>query len=163
MKKALYLLLAIILVTAAPAFAAMTQGIPDAFKQEVLKGTHIPGTDVFKIALYTQAAASYAPASSTVYSATGEVTGTGYTAGGATLAGAVTWLDTTNHVAGLDFTDPVWTSSTITADGFVIYNASKGNKLVYIGTFTSTSSTNGSFTITFPAATYTAGLVRIGP
>lgn len=142
---------------------AMTQGIPDSFKQEILKGTHVPGTDIFKIALFTQAAATYAPGTSTVYSATGEVTGTGYVAGGATLAGAATSLDTTNHVAVLDFDDPVWTSSTITADGFVIYNASKSNKLVYIGTFTSTSSTNGSFTVTLPAPTYSAGLVRIGP
>lgn len=146
-----------------PAYAAMTQGLPDAFKQEILKGTHVTGTDTFKIALFTQAAASYAPATATVYSATGEVSGTGYSAGGATLSNCATTLDTTNHVAIWGCDSPSWAASTITADAYVIYNSSKSNKLVYIGTFASTSSTNGTFTITFPAATYSAGLVRIGP
>lgn len=151
------------LICAASASAAMTQGIPDSFKEEVLKGTHVTGTDTFKIALFTQASASYSPSASTVYSSTGEITGTGYTAGGATLASCATSLDTTNHVAMWSCTSPSWASSTITANGYVIYNSSKSNKLVYIGTFTSTSSTNGTFTITFPAVTYTAALVRIGP
>lgn len=66
-------------------------------------------------------------------------------------------------MAILDFTtDPTWTSATITARGALIYNSSKTNKAVCVLDFGSDiTSTAGTFTVQFPAATAAAGLVRI--
>ena len=137
---------------------AVTAAVCDSYTQEVLSGTHT-NTDTYKIALYTAASATL-NASTTAYTATGEISGTGYTAGGQTLTGFTTSVDT--GVAILDFTtDPSWANSTITADSALIYNSSKSNKAVAVLSFTSTSSTNGTWTLTFPAATAAAGLIRI--
>lgn len=137
---------------------AITAALCNSYKQEVLSGTH-SSADTYKIALYTSAAAlSKATAA---YTATGEVSGTGYTAGGATLTGFAASLDTDTAI--LDFTtDPTWPSSTITARGALIYNSTKSNKAVAVLDFGSDiTSTAGTFTVTFPAATQAAGLVRI--
>jgi len=137
---------------------AVTAAVCDSYTQEILSGTHT-SADTYKIALYTAATATL-NASTTVYSATGEVVGAGYTAGGMVLTGFTTSLDT--GVAILDFTtDPAWTTATITADTALIYNSSKTNKAVGVISFTSTTSTAGTFTITLPAATAATGLVRI--
>lgn len=136
---------------------AITAGICDSYTQEVLSGTHT-NTDTYKVALYTSAATL--SSATTVYAATNEVAGTGYTAGGATLTGFATSIDT--GVAILDFADPSWASATITARGALIYNSSKTNKAVAVLDFGSDiTSTNGTFTVTFPAATAAAGLIRI--
>lgn len=137
---------------------AITQAMCSSFKQELLTGTHVFGTDVFKIALYTSTATL--DASTTVYSATNEVSGTGYTAGGATLAGAAVTLSGTTAV--VDFTDPSWSNSTITARGALIYNSSKTNKAVAVIDFgADKTSTSGPFTITFPTPDAANGLIRI--
>jgi hypothetical protein len=136
---------------------AATASICDSYTQELLSGTHT-NTDTYKIALYTAASASLS-AATTVYSATGEVSGAGYTAGGMTLTGFATSIDT--GVAILDFADPSWTSATITADSALIYNSSKTNKAVAVLTFTSASSTNGTWTLTLPAPAAATGLIRI--
>ena len=137
---------------------AITQAIATSFKGEILSGTHT-SSDVYKIALYTNAATL--SGATTVYTTTGEVVGTGYTAGGATLSGfAVTTSGTT---AILDFADPSWAAATITARGALIYNSSKTNKAVYVMDFGSDiTSTNGTFTITFPVADAANGLIRLG-
>jgi hypothetical protein len=137
---------------------AATAAVCDSYTQELYSGTHT-NTDTYKIALYTAATANLS-AATTVYSVTGEVVGAGYTAGGMNLTGFTTSTDT--GVAILDFTtDPSWTSATITADSALIYNSSKTNKAVAVLSFTSASSTNGTWTLTFPAATAAAGLIRI--
>ncbi len=137
---------------------AITAAVCDSYTQEILSGTHT-NTDTYKIALFTSAATL--SAATTAYAVTNEVSGTGYTAGGATLVGFTTSTDT--GVAILDFTtDPAWASATITARGALIYNSSKTNKAVAVLDFGSDiTSTNGTFTVTFPAATAAAGLVRI--
>ena len=137
---------------------AITQAIATSFKGEILGGTHA-SADVYKIALYTNAATL--GAATTAYTATGEVAGTGYTAGGAALSGfAVTTSGTT---AILDFADPSWASATITARGALIYNSSKTNKAVYVMDFGSDiTSTNGTFTVTFPVPDAANGLIRLG-
>lgn len=115
--------------------------------------------DVYKVALYTQAAATLSK-STTAYTATGEVSGTGYSAGGATLSGFSVTLDTDTAI--LDWTaDPSWASATITADAALIYNSSRSNKAVAVLTFTSTSSTNGTWTLQLPAPAAATGLVKI--
>jgi len=138
---------------------AITTGICYSYLQEILQGIHT-SSDTYKIALYTSAA-NIGP-STTTYTATGEASGAGYTAGGATLSGFNVTLDA--GVAILDFTvDPSWPNSTISARGCLIYNASKANRAVAAFDFgADVSSTNGTFQIAFPAPAAATGLVRIG-
>lgn len=135
---------------------AITSALCNSYKQEILEGVHA-FTDTYKIALYTDAATL--GASTTAYSATNEVSGTGYTAGGETLSGFTTGLATST--AYLTFSDPSWANSTITARGCLIYNSSKSNKAVAVFDFgQNVSSVNGTFTVDFPGAG-ASSLIRI--
>jgi hypothetical protein len=128
----------------------------NSYKQDILSGTQASG-DTYKIALYTSSATL--DASTTAYSSSNEVVGTGYTAGGATLSGFATGL--AGSTAYLTFTNPTWSTSTITARGCLIYNSSKSNKSVAAYDFGGdVTSTTGTFTVNFPAAGAT-GLIRI--
>jgi hypothetical protein len=137
---------------------AITQGMCNSFKEEVLEGVHDLLTDTIKIALYTDAATL--GAATTVYSATNEVVGAGYVAGGNTLAGATVTLD--GSVAIVDFSDTTWSNATITARGALLYNNSKSDKAIAVLDFGSDkSSSSGDFTVVFPAATATTAVVRL--
>lgn len=135
---------------------AVTQAFTNQAKQDFLNGVHQSG-DVYKCALYLQASASL-DKNTTAYTATGEITGTNYVAGGATLSGFSVGL--TSDTAHLSFTDPTWSSTTQTADAAMIYNSSKSNKALCILTFASTTSTNGTWTLDTPSAGASA-LMRI--
>lgn len=136
---------------------AITAAVCNSFKLEMLDGVHL-AADVYKIALYTSTATL--SKATTAYSATNEVTGPGYSAGGATLAGRASALDT--DTATLDFTDPAWTSATITARGALIYNSSRSNKAVAVLDFgADITSTNGTFTVQLPAPVAATATVRI--
>lgn len=127
---------------------AITSAMCNSYKQELLEGVHASG-DTYKIALYTDSATL--SADTTAYSATNEVSGTGYTAGGLELSGFTTGLATST--AYLTFTDPAWSNATITARGCLIYNSSKTNKAVAVFDFgQNVSSVNGTFTVDFPGA-----------
>lgn len=137
---------------------AISQCMVSSFKQQILLGEHDMDTDVIKIALYT--ASATLDASTTVYTTSNEVVGTGYTAGGNTLTGATVSL--TGTTAFVDFSDTSWTTATITARGALIYNSSKSNKAVAVLDFGSDkTSTAGTFTIQFPANDATNAIVRI--
>jgi len=139
---------------------AITQCMVSSFKTDILGGVQDLDTDVLKIALYTSAASLNA--STTAYSTTNEISssGTGYTAGGNTLAGATISLDGTTAV--VDFSDTTWTSATITARGALIYNSSKSNKAIAVLDFgADKSSTNGNFTINFPSATAGSAIIQV--
>ncbi len=139
---------------------SITAAICNSFKAELLSATHA-AADVYKIALYPNAATL--SKATTVYSSTGEATGTGYTAGGATLvgytpgaSGDVAWIDWT--------TDPSWPTATLTARGALIYNSSKSNKAVAVLDFGSDiTSTASTFTVQLPVADATNAVVRVGP
>jgi hypothetical protein len=139
---------------------AITAAVTNSYKQQILKGLH-DSTATYKIALYTSSATL--SKSTTAYSATNEVGNSGsYSAGGGTLSGFSVTLDTDTGI--LDWTsDPSFTTATITARGALIYNSTAGsNASVAVLDFGSDiTSTAGTFTITFPAATAAAGLVRI--
>ena len=136
----------------------ITQGMASSFKQQILLAEHDMDTDVFKIALYTSAATL--DASTTVYTTSNEVTGTGYTAGGNTLTGATVTL--TGTTAFVDFSDTSWSTATITARGALIYNSSKSDKAVAVLDFGSDkTSTGGTFTIQFPVNDATNAIIRI--
>lgn len=132
---------------------AITQAMCDQFKLDVLGGVHQPG-DTYKIALYTSAATL--DKTTTAYSSTNEVSGTGYTAGGLTLTGYTRALS--GDVAYLDWTtDPQWTVSSLTARGALIYNASRANAAMAVIDFGQDyTDTNGNFTVVLPAPGATA-------
>lgn len=140
---------------------AITQAMCTSFKQEILVGTHnftLTTGDVFKIALYTSAATL--DEATTAYSATNEVAGTGYAAGGETLTNVTP--TTSGTTAYVDFGDATWSTATITARGALIYNSSQANKAVAVLDFgTDKTSTAGDFTVQFPTFDATNAIVRI--
>lgn len=127
---------------------AVTPCVTDQFKQDCMNGRAF-SSDTIKIALYLQAGATLGP-TTTAYTASGEITGAGYTAGGLALSGFTVGLS--GNVAYLTWSNVSWASSTITADACMIYDSSNSNHSIAIYTFTSSASTNGLFEITFPAA-----------
>jgi len=137
---------------------AISQAMCSSFKQQLFLGEHDLDTDVIKIALYTSAATL--GASTTVYTTSDEVVGTGYTAGGNTLTGASVSLSGTT--AFVDFSDTTWSTATITARGALIYNSSKSNKAVAVLDFGGDkTSTNGDFTVQMPTNDASNALLRI--
>ena len=154
---------------------AITQAVCTSFKSELLQGIHnfhngsgggtttTTGTgNTFKIALYTSSVTL--AASTTVYSATNEVSGTNYSAGGNTLTNVDP--STSGTTALTDFADSTWSSATITANGALIYNSSTtagtANRAVVVLAFGGDkTSTAGDFTITFPAADSSNAIIRI--
>ncbi|MFD7045372.1 hypothetical protein [Rhodococcus jostii] len=114
-------------------------------------------TDTIKVMLATS---SYTPDQDTHQyksSVTNEVTGTGYTAGGATLASATTSYTTGTNTLVLDAADSSWTTSTITARYAIIYNSTPGTDatrplIAYVDFGADVSTTAGTFTITWDAA-----------
>lgn len=147
---------------------AITQAMATSFKVEILDGIHNFGTgvvrastaaDTFKIALYTSAATL--DASTTAYTTSGEVVGTGYSAGGNTLTVSVV-PTSSGTTAYLSFSNTSWTTASITARGAMIYNSTQSNKCVAVLDFGSDkTSTAGTFTIVFPTADASSAIIRI--
>ena len=141
---------------------AITQTLTDAFLQDCLDGGQDLGTsgNTLKIALYTSSVTL--GATSSAYSATNEVSGTGYTAGGASLSSQAVAFDATNQVAYFDAADPAWTTATITARDALIYNNTKSNASIAVLDFGSDyTSTAGTFTVQLPSAAYNTAKIRI--
>jgi hypothetical protein len=142
---------------------AITQAMATSFKVGLLDGVFDFGTgtsQVFKIALYTSSATL--DATTTAYTTSNEVTGTGYTAGGNTLV--VSQVPTsTGTTAFLDFADSTWSSATITARGALIYlaNGSTNPAVCVLDFGSDKTSTNGNFTVIFPAADSSNAIIRI--
>lgn len=144
---------------------AITQAMCTSFKQELLEGQHDFRTTghTFYMALYTSSATL--DATTTDYSATNEVSGTGYTAAGQQLTQVNP--TTSGTTAFTDFADETWTTATITARGAIIYNTTTGG-----GTSTTDAvcvldfggdktSTAGDFTVQFPTADASNAIIRI--
>jgi len=138
----------------------------NSFKTEVLTAVHnfsSSGGNAFYLALYTNSASP--TKSTTVYSATNEVSssGTGYTTGGNALTNVTPALSTDTAVC--DFSDTSWTSATITARGAVIYNSDAtpdNNQTVCVLDFGGDKTcTSGTFTIQFPTADASDGIIRL--
>lgn len=145
---------------------AITQAMCTSFKDQLLEAVHdfrASGGDTFKIALYSSAATL--GATTTAYSATNEVANSGtYAAGGGTL----TNVDptTSGTTAFTDFADISFTSATINARGALIYNSTPThtytNPSVVVLDFGGDKiSTDGTFTIQFPAADASNAIIRI--
>jgi len=141
---------------------AITQAMCTSFKQALLDGEmdfSSDTTQTFKIALYTSSATL--DASTTAYSATNEVSGTNYTAGGNTLT-ISTNPTTSGTTAYLSFSNTTWSSATITARGALIYKSGGSNPAVAVLDFGGDkTSTAGDFTIQFPTADASTAIIRV--
>jgi hypothetical protein len=127
-----------------------------SFKKELYQGVHDLTTDSIYIALYTANASLNAD--TTVYSATNEVAATGtYVAGGAVLTPIT--VSSSGYTAYVGFPNISWTGA-ITARCALIYNATQGNKSIAVLDFGSDKTSTTTFTITMPANTATAALIR---
>lgn len=146
---------------------AISQAMCTSFKVNLLQGAqnfNTGTTKVYKIALFTSAATLGAGTTTYSGSTTGEVSssGTGYTTGGATLT--VSQIPTdggSGTTAFIDFDDVTWASATITARGALIYNSTDDTAVAVLDFGSDKTSTNGNFTISFPAATNTTAIIRI--
>jgi len=154
---------------------ANTQSMCTTFLSELMTATHNFGTspiraastaDTFKAALYVTTAT--VDANTSVYSATNEVTGSGYSAGGVTVTNATAPLNAnTSATAGTGYWTPsasiTYTSVTLATafDCVLIYNSSQSNKAVSVHTFGSQTVTAGTFTLTMPSNTTTTALLRL--
>ena len=136
---------------------AITSGLCDSFKQELLQGIHAFGTDTIKIALYN--ASATLDHTATAYTATNECSGAGYTATGQVITASVSLQSGTGTV---DFSTPVWSNATITTIGFMIYNSSKSNRAIAVGSFGATETVSGvTFQVNFPASGASTSIIRI--
>jgi hypothetical protein len=138
---------------------AITQGMCNSFKVQILNGVHNFSADTFKIALYTSSATL--GETTTAYSATNETSGANYTAGGNSLTVNVTPTNTGN-VAYVSFANTTWSTATITARGAVIYNNTQSNAAVCVLDFGSDkTSTAGNFSVNFPTADASTAIIRL--
>lgn len=154
---------------------ANTQSMTTSFMGELMTATHNFGVapiraattaDTFKAALYLTSAT--VNATTTAYSATGEVSGAGYSAGGVTVTNATPPTATNSSAtAGVAYWTPsasiTYTSVTLTTafDAVLIYNSTQSNKAVSVHTFGSQTITAGTFTLTMPANTTSTALLRL--
>ena len=159
---------------------ANTQSMCTSFMGQLLNGGHqfgtitlvsrtsltAPTTDSFKAALYL--ASATINAGTTAYTATGEVTGTGYTAGGVAVTNATAPIATnSSSTAGVAYWTPsasiTYTSVTLATafDTVLLYNSTQNNTAVSVHTFGSQTVTAGTFTLTMPANSTTTALIRL--
>lgn len=143
---------------------AIAQTTTTSFRVELLQAVHNFNTDTFYIALYT-GAADIGP-QTTAYTANGEASGTGYTAGGNVLTVSVTPTYGNNSynvpTAYISFANTSWTNASFTARGALIYNATQGNKSVAVLDFGGDKTVSDqTFTIQFPTADANSAIVRI--
>jgi hypothetical protein len=146
---------------------SIAQTTTTSFRVELLQAVHNFGPtspNTFKIALYTAAASL--DATTTVYTTSNEVTGTGYTAGGNTLV-ISTSPTSGNNIASIptayiSFSNSSWTGASFTARAALIYNSSQGNKAVAVLDFGSDKTVNNdTFQVIFPTADANSAIVRI--
>ena len=159
---------------------ANTQSMCTSFMSQLMLGEHqlgtatlvsrtsltSPTTDTLKAALYLASATMNA--STTAYTATNEVSGTGYTAGGVTVTNATAPTSTnSSSTAGVAFFTPsasiVYTTVTLSTafDAVLLYNSTQSNKAISVHTFGSQTITAGTFTLTMPANSTSAALIRL--
>lgn len=149
---------------------ANTQAMCTSFKGEILSGIHALGTtviragtgaDTLKAALYL--ASATVNAATTAYSVTGEVSGSGYSAGGITVTNAT--APTTSGTTGYWTPSASFTYTNVTLatafDAVLVYNSTQSNKAISVHTFGSQTITAGTFTLTMPTSDATNALIRI--
>jgi len=130
----------------------MASLIYDSCLEDEARGAIDYDTDTFKMMLV---AAAYTPNKGTHLKrsdVTNEVSGTGYTTGGAVVTMTIN-KDTTNHRLDITPSNPSWPSSTLTGRAGVIYKsrggAASADELVgYVDFGADVSSTAATFSVT---------------
>jgi hypothetical protein len=146
--------------------SANIQGVAASFKKELLQGYHSFGAgyraaDTFKAALYYQnEGLGYG---TTAYSSAGEVSGTGYTAGGQTVTNATGPAVTGPAAYWTPSAQLQWTGLTIASlfDCWELYNSSQSNRTVAVFTFPAQTVTAGTFTISMPPNAAGSALLQV--
>ena len=140
----------------------IVQGQTTKFKTDALSGLVNFNTGTaytYKIALYT--ANATLNNTTAAYTVTGEVVGTGYTAGGKDLVISTRPTgDTSNNVAYISFDPVIWTGASFTCRGALIYNSTT-TATVAVLNFGSDKTTTGTFTVTFPTPSSTTAVITI--
>jgi len=131
----------------------------NSFKTGLMNGTFNFTSGTFYMALYTNAATL--DATTTAYTSTGEVVGSGYTAGGLALTIAqVPTVGNSGNTAYISFDNAVW-SGAITARGALIYQTTTGNPAVCVLDFGSDKTSSATFTVQFPDPSNTSAIIRL--
>jgi hypothetical protein len=154
---------------------ANAQGIANSFKSEVMLGKHqlgtvtltsrtsltSPTTDTVKAALYLASATTNN--TNTAYTATGEVSGTGYSAGGVTVTNATAPSTSSGVGIWTPSASIVYTTVTLSTafDAVMLYNSSQSNAAIGVWTFGSQTVTAGNFTLTMPANASGTALIQL--
>lgn len=133
----------------------MADVIFNSFKQKIMNGSIDLDTDTIKVALVTSSYTPNQDSHDNFDDVTNEVSGTGYSAGGAALSNKAVTADNTDNEGVFDADDVTWGSSTITARGAVIYKdtgtPSTSPLIAYIDFGSDKASSNGNFTIQWAA------------
>lgn len=133
----------------------MADTIYNSFKRDIMNGGIDLDTDTIKVALVTSTYTVDQDAHDNFDDITNEVSGTGYTAGGATLASVTVTVDNTDNEGVFDAADVTWSTSTITARGAVVYKstgvASTSKLICFLDFSTDKTSTAGDFVIQWGA------------
>lgn len=138
------------------------QGATNAFKTGLASGSFNFSSDTFKIALYT-GLADLGPSTS-AYTATEEISGTGYSSGGLTLTVSVTPTtgpDVNNTTAYISFSNALWSPAAFSCRGALIYKSGSGNPTVCVLDFGGDKTCSTSFEVQFPAASSDSAIIRI--
>ena len=143
---------------------AITSTLTTSFKKELLQGVHnfnkASSPDTFKLALYSSSASL--DASTTAFTTSGEVSGTNYTSGGATLTLKTGTPTTDGTTALVDFDNLTFSNVTVTAAGALIYNSTDSNKAVCVIDFgKDITATASDLTITFPSTGASNSIIRL--
>ena len=140
---------------------AITTGVNNQFKSEVMLAEHNLQTNTLKVILVSSSQNVSAGGPNTYASVTSQLAnGNGYTTGGETLATvSVSTIDSSGIV---DFADVSFSNSTISASGAMIYNSSAGNRAIAVVSFGGTvASTAGTFTVAMPTADASNAIIRL--
>lgn len=133
----------------------MADTIYNSFKRDIMNGGIDLDTDTIKVALVTSTYTVDQDVHDNFDDITNEVTGTGYTAGGATLASVTVTVDNTDNEGVFDAADVTWSTSTITARGAIVYKstgvASTSKLICFLDFTTDKTSTAGDFVIQWGA------------
>jgi hypothetical protein len=140
---------------------ANTQGLAISFKEELFTATHDLTANSLKAALYLASATTDNTA--TAYTATGEVSGTNYTAGGVAVSNFIAPAATGAAVYTTPNGNIAYSSVTLSTafDAVMIYNASVSNKAIGVWTFGSQTVTAGDLTLTMPTNDSTHALIQL--
>jgi len=149
---------------------ANSSAICTSFKVDVLNGIHAFGTtvtragtgaDTFKAALYLTSASI--GAGTTAYSATGEASGTNYSAGGISVTNATAPTSSGTTAFWTPSASLVYSTVTLSTafDTVLIYNSTQSNKSVLAFNFGSTTVTAGNLTLTMPSNAAGTALINL--